>query len=92
MCIRDSVNTASAAGIGAAPRMGAYAASKHAVVGMTKTAANEYGKYNIRINAVCPSIIETEMGTGGKAEDPKLFNKMEMAVPMKRFGKATEVA
>ena len=86
------INTASAAGIGAAPRMGAYAASKHAVVGMTKTAAHEYGKFNIRINAVCPSVIDTEMGTGGLADDPKVFKMMEMAVPMKRFGKASEVA
>ena len=86
------VNTASVAGIGAAPQMGAYAASKHAVVGMTKTAAHEYGKYNIRVNAVCPSVIETNMGTGGLANDPKLFKIMEKAVPMKRFGKATEVA
>ncbi len=86
------VNTASAAGIGAAPRMGAYAASKHAVVGMTKTAAHEYGKFNIRINAVCPSVIETEMGTGGLVHDPKLYKMMEMSVPMKRFGKASEVA
>jgi len=86
------INTASAAGIGAAPRMGAYAASKHAVVGMTKTAAHEYGKFNVRINAVCPSVIETEMGTGGLTHDPKLYKMMEMAVPMKRFGKAIEVA
>lgn len=86
------VNTASAAGIGAAPRMGAYAASKHAVVGMTKTAAHEYGKFNIRINAVCPSVIETAMGTDALTMDPKLYKMMEMAVPMKRFGKASEVA
>jgi len=86
------VNTASAAGIGAAPRMGAYAASKHAVIGMTKTAAHEYGKFNIRVNAVCPSVIDTEMGTGGLTHDPKLYKMMEMAVPMKRFGKASEVA
>ncbi len=86
------INTASAAGIGAAPRMGAYAASKHAVVGMTKTAAHEYGKFNVRINAVCPSIIETEMGMSGIEDDPKIYKMMEMAVPMKRFGKASEVA
>lgn len=86
------VNTASAAGIGAAPRMGAYAASKHAVVGMTKTAAFEYGKFGIRINAICPTVIETPMGDSYLADNPELIERMRQSVPMKRFGTAAEVA
>jgi len=86
------VNTASAAGIGAAPRMGAYAASKHAVVGMTKTAAAEYGKYGIRINAICPTVIETPMGDGYLSENVEMQKIMLMSVPMRRFGKPEEVA
>jgi len=86
------INIASAAGIGAAPRMGAYAASKHAVVGMTKTAAHEYGKFNIRINCVCPSVIETPMGDGYVGAQPELKSMMLQAVPMRRFGKSEEVA
>ncbi len=86
------VNTASAAGIGAAPRMGAYAASKHAVVGMTKTAAHEFGKYGIRVNAICPTVIETPMGDSYLSSNQDLMELMRQSVPMKRFGKAEEVA
>ena len=86
------VNTASAAGIGSAPRMGAYAASKHAVVGMTKTAAAEFGKYNIRINAICPTVIETPMGDSYLSENEDLKNVMLRSVPMRRFGQPEEVA
>ncbi len=86
------VNTASLAGIGSAPRMGAYAASKHAVVGMTKTAAAEYGKHGIRINAICPSVIVTPMGKSFTDEDDKLSQIIKHSIPMKRFGEAEEVA
>lgn len=86
------VNTASAAGIGAAPRMGAYAASKHAVVGMTKTAAHEYGKFGIRINAVCPTVIETPMGDSYLSDNEEMMKVMLKSVPMRRFGQPEEVA
>jgi NAD(P)-dependent dehydrogenase (short-subunit alcohol dehydrogenase family) len=86
------VNVASVAGIGSAPRMGAYAASKHAVVGMTVTAAVEYAKYNIRINAVCPSVIKTPMGDSYTHTDPSITEIAKRAIPMRRFGEAIEVA
>ncbi|MFK7946593.1 MAG: SDR family NAD(P)-dependent oxidoreductase [Saprospiraceae bacterium] len=86
------VNTSSVAGIGAAPRMGAYAASKHAVIGMTKTAAVEYAKYNIRINSICPTVIKTPMGMGYMDEDIQVQQMVKAAIPMKRFGEANEVA
>lgn len=86
------INTASAAGIRSAPRMGAYAASKHAVVGMTKTAAHEYGKYGIRVNAICPTVIETPMGESYLSDNKELMDLMRHSVPMKRFGQAEEVA
>jgi len=86
------INTASAAGIGAAPRMGAYAASKHAVVGMTKTAAHEFGKFGIRVNAICPTVIETPMGDSYIADNEELMKIMLKSVPMRRFGKPEEVA
>jgi len=72
--------------------MGAYAASKHAVVGMTKTAASEYGKYGIRVNAICPTVIETPMGNAYMNDDTNLSEIIKSTIPMKRFGQASEVA
>ena len=86
------VNTASVAGLIAAPKMGIYAASKHAVIGLTKSAAVEYGKKKIRVNAVCPAVIDTDMFRRAQAADPK---KAEMAMlihPVGRIGHVDEVA
>ncbi|WP_426415675.1 SDR family NAD(P)-dependent oxidoreductase [Aestuariirhabdus sp. LZHN29] len=55
------LNLSSVAGLGGAPTMSHYAASKHAVIGLTKSAAAEYGKDNVRINALCPFITRTDM-------------------------------
>ena len=55
------VNNASTAGLGAEPGFGAYTASKHALIGLTKTIAAEFGPDNIRCNAVCPGFTETDM-------------------------------
>ncbi|MGB0932581.1 MAG: SDR family NAD(P)-dependent oxidoreductase [Chitinophagales bacterium] len=86
------INTSSVAGLGSAARMGAYAASKHAVIGMTKTAAVEYAKYGIRVNAICPTVIKTPMGDSYASSDPKITEMIKHTIPMKRFGEAEEVA
>ncbi|SFR47062.1 NAD(P)-dependent dehydrogenase, short-chain alcohol dehydrogenase family [Marinobacter daqiaonensis] len=86
------VNTASVAGLGAAPKMSIYSASKHAVIGLTRSAAVEYAKKGIRVNAVCPAVIDTDMFRRAAAADPR---KAEMAVamhPVGRLGQAEEIA
>ncbi len=85
------VNTASVAGLVGFPNIIAYTASKHAVNGMTKTAALEYAKEKIRVNSVCPGVIQTAMidrFTGGNAEAAAAFTEME---PVGRMGKPEEV-
>jgi NAD(P)-dependent dehydrogenase (short-subunit alcohol dehydrogenase family) len=86
------VNTASVAGLIAAPKMGIYCATKHAVIGLTKTAAVEYGKKNIRVNAVCPAVIDTEMFRRANASDPKKGAFAQAMHPVGRIGKAEEIA
>jgi len=86
------VNTASIAAMTAAPKMSSYAASKHGVIGLTKTAAVEYASEGIRINAVCPGVIDTDMtkraiekgGAGTEKYLPGIH-------PMDRIGTAEEV-
>ncbi len=85
------VNVASLAGLVGFSGFAPYAASKHGVLGLTKTAALEYAKSNIRVNAVCPSIIETPMITGEHIP-AELVAKYLKAHPMRRAGKPEEVA
>jgi NAD(P)-dependent dehydrogenase (short-subunit alcohol dehydrogenase family) len=89
------VNIASVAGLVGAPMLSAYAASKFAVVGLTRSAADEYARKNIRINAVCPSFAATPMAEeglktlGGSREEA--IARMTQRVPMRRLGTAEEV-
>ena len=86
------VNTASVAGLVGAPKMAAYSASKHAVIGLTKSAAVEYGRKNIRVNAVCPGVIRTVMFERALQADPKIGASVAQAHPIGRIGEADEVA
>ena len=86
------VNTASVAGLIAAPKMGIYAASKHAVMGLTRSAAVEYGKKKIRVNAVCPAVIDTDMFRRAEASDPKKAAMAANVHPVGRIGHVDEVA
>jgi NAD(P)-dependent dehydrogenase (short-subunit alcohol dehydrogenase family) len=85
------VNTASVAGLGAAPTMSIYAASKHAVVGFTKSAAVEYAKKAIRVNAVCPAVIDTNMYRRALEGDGNKARAIEAMHPIGRVGKTEEV-
>jgi NAD(P)-dependent dehydrogenase (short-subunit alcohol dehydrogenase family) len=86
------VNCASVAGLVGFPGLPAYVASKHGIVGLTKTAALENAKSGVRINAVCPGVIRTAMIdriTGKDKAAEKRFADME---PIGRFGEPAEVA
>lgn len=86
------VNTASIAGLGAAPKMSIYSASKHAVIGLTKSAAVEYGKKGLRVNAICPAVIDTEMFRRATQNDPQKEQYVRSLHPVGRIGQADEVA
>ncbi|PAU59516.1 short chain dehydrogenase [Pseudomonas sp. PIC25] len=86
------VNTASVAGLGAAPKMSIYAASKHAVIGLTKSAAIEYAKKKVRVNAVCPAVIDTDMFRRAYEADPKKAEFAAAMHPVGRVGKVEEIA
>jgi NAD(P)-dependent dehydrogenase (short-subunit alcohol dehydrogenase family) len=86
------VNTASVAGLGAAPKMSIYAASKHAVIGLTKSAAIEYAKKQIRVNAVCPAVIDTDMFRRAHEADPRKAEFAATMHPVGRIGKVEEIA
>jgi len=91
------VNTASIAGLRGTPNVIAYTASKHAVVGMARTASMELIRRGVRVNAVCPAPIETPMVTeleqSFAGRDPRAFrDRMTATIPMRRYGNPEEVA
>jgi len=85
------VNAASALGLVGVENLSGYVASKHGVVGITKTAALEYANQGIRVNAVCPGYIQTPM-IEGRLEDPEAKARMLAKEPMGRVGTPEEVA
>jgi NAD(P)-dependent dehydrogenase (short-subunit alcohol dehydrogenase family) len=91
------VNTASVAGLLGIPGMPAYVASKHAVLGLTKSAAGEVGGHGVRVNAVCPGPIDTRMiraiNRQLNPDDPERpRTSYEASLPVGRYGTAEEVA
>jgi NAD(P)-dependent dehydrogenase (short-subunit alcohol dehydrogenase family) len=83
------VNCASSAGVRGAAYCGAYTAAKHGVVGLTKAAALEYGAQGVRINAVCPGMIDTPMTQSGPMKD--LIAELVLTTPLGRFGQPQEI-
>lgn len=89
------VNIGSAAGMQGAPKMSMYAAAKHGVIGLTKSAAAEYATKGIRVNAVCPSYARTAMAESflklTQAPEDVAYAELTRGVPMKRLAEVDEV-
>ncbi|MBP2280667.1 NAD(P)-dependent dehydrogenase (short-subunit alcohol dehydrogenase family) [Psychrobacter sp. PL19] len=87
------INVASIAGLRSAPLLSAYSAAKHGVMGLTKSAAHEYARVNIRFNAVCPSFIDTPMVRNTMANmDERAQQSLIKASPLRRLGTVDEVS
>ncbi len=86
------VNNSSVAGLVGFAGIPAYTASKHGIVGLTKTAAIEYATQGIRVNAVCPGVIQTEMITRFTHGDPDAAAQLLHTEPIGRLGRPEEIA
>lgn len=86
------VNNSSIAGLIGFQGMPAYVASKHGVIGLTKTAALDYAKEGIRVNAICPGVIRTAMVERVIAENPAAEQQFTASTPLGRLGKPEEIA
>jgi NAD(P)-dependent dehydrogenase (short-subunit alcohol dehydrogenase family) len=91
------INTASIAGLVGSPHIAVYSASKHAVIGLTKSAAWECTATRVRVNCVCPGLIDSRMLSAiiqgratGNAPTPN--DKIVERIPARRLGQASEVA
>jgi NAD(P)-dependent dehydrogenase (short-subunit alcohol dehydrogenase family) len=86
------VNCASVAGLVGFQGAAAYVASKHGVVGLTKAAALDYAQTGVRINAVCPGVIQTPMIDRVLERDPAMETALTAMEPLGRLGRADEIA
>ena len=91
------INTASIAGLIGSPEIAAYSASKHAVIGLTKSAALECTATGVRVNCVCPGLIDSRMLSAiiegrNPSTAPVPENKIVERIPARRLGQASEVA
>lgn len=85
------LNVSSLAGLGGAPKGAAYAAAKHAVAGVTRTAAVEYGRKNVRVNAICPFYSPTNILNVDGYNTPEAQAQLGQGSPMKRLGEPQEI-
>ena len=85
------INISSIMGVTASAAQAVYSATKHGVVGFTKSVAQDYAHKNLRVNAIGPGVIETPM-TEGVLNDDNVMNALLSRIPLKRVAKASEVA
>ena len=86
------VNCSSQSGFVGIAGLGAYTASKHGVIGLTKAAALEYAPQSIRINAVCPGTTETPLVKGLMQREPGRLDEVIAGIPLGRMGRPEEIA
>ena len=86
------VNNASVGALTGNPGIGSYIASKHGVVGLTRTAALEYVKHGIRVNAVNPGLIDTQIARDVVSGEEQAYRDLEKGVPIGRAGTPNEIA
>jgi len=84
------LNVSSVAGVTGAPMLGPYAAAKHGVIGLTKTAALEYARRSVRVNALCPGYTRTPI-LDALSSRPSTLDNMAAAIPMQRLGQPEEI-
>ena len=84
------VNISSGAGVFGVPGTAGYSSSKHGIIGLTKTAALDYAGVGIRVNVICPGLIDTPMNQTGRTEEHMMA--MINSIPLGRKGEASEVA
>jgi NAD(P)-dependent dehydrogenase (short-subunit alcohol dehydrogenase family) len=86
------LNVASMAGLAGVPENIGYVASKHGVVGLTRSLAVDWARYNIRVNALCPGITETALIRQREAEAPEVFRTRKERIPIGRMAQPVEQA
>jgi NAD(P)-dependent dehydrogenase (short-subunit alcohol dehydrogenase family) len=86
------VNTSSVGGLRGGPGLSVYSATKHAVIGLTRSAARDYGPHGLRINALAPGTTYTPMIAAWKQRDPAIEERLNAATPLGRWAQPTEIA
>ena len=84
------VNIASIGGMVAFPNAASYTASKHAVVGLTKALAIDWGQYKIRVNALCPGVTWSNLSKADVAKNPLHYSQREKQIPLGKIGEPEE--